>query len=403
MPICSNKIRFRHVVMAASSSSMFLSQQSHHFVLPFMIHDNSLLIKSSLRNTNSFIIKKYSCIDNQRIRMFSTMKSRKINNKTLRMNNTDDNDNKQRNKQKTKSHGKNNKSKKSSNNIENELFRAERVVSTRASISRSEAASAITSRKVAYKESEDDPALIPIKTTKLKIPMNAIIYMNGQPLPPIPPSLIVYHKPKNVLSAMEEKRTDRKHLGMLLPETYKKFGMHPVGRLDYDTTGLILFSRNGDLTQRLLHPKYNIEKEYVATVAGGIVDINSLKKKLEVDGVETTEGIHFATIKDVQSLDSKQSQSILRKYMRNLNVEGVEERDLRIVSAAENENEQLFNIRLVVQEGKYRMVRRMLANCNHPVVELKRERHGVIELNDLKVGAFRDCTVEELQWANNLL
>ncbi len=75
-------------------------------------------------------------------------------------------------------------------------------------------------------------ALTPIKSTKVKIPMNAIIYMEGKPLPPIPPQLIVYHKPKNVLSAMDERHSvTKQHLGMFLPENYKKFGMHPVGRL----------------------------------------------------------------------------------------------------------------------------------------------------------------------------
>ncbi len=114
---------------------------------------------------------------------------------------------------------------------ETDEFRAERVVATRASISRKEASQLIKSKKVAYKIirnkqttiEEENEKLTPIKSTKLKIPMNSIIYMNGIPLPPIPPMLMVYHKAKNVLSAMDEKHSKTKqHLGMFLTDHYKK-------------------------------------------------------------------------------------------------------------------------------------------------------------------------------------
>ena len=329
---------------------------------------------------------------------------------TLRFSPADDNNNSKMKKPKSSKQ----KKKKKNKSIDDEIFRADRVVSTRASLSRSEASNGIKSRKVAYKEETDnDTPLIPIKSTKLKIPMNAIIYINGKPLPPIPPLLIAYHKPKNVLSAMDEKHSlSKKHLGMFLPPRYKKFGMHPVGRLDYDTSGLILFSRNGDLTQRLLHPKYQIEKEYVATVPSKIVagssdqdsngvDFKILKRQLEEDGVETGEGIHFAKLANVQKIDLQESQSILKKYLKCREDEDAEEKDTRILAAA-NGDKELFNIRLVVQEGKYRMVRRMLSNCGYPVIELKRERHGLVQLKDLEIGEFRDCSEDELEWASGL-
>lgn len=63
----------------------------------------------------------------------------------------------------------------------------------------------------------------------------------------------------------------------------------------------------------------------------------------------------------------------------------------------------LTNVRITVQEGKYRMVRRMLANCKHPVIELRRERHGNVELKDLKEGEFRECDESEIEWAEGLL
>ncbi len=204
------------------------------------------------------------------------------------------------------------------------------------------------------------------------------------------------------------------------------------------------------MTQRLLHPKYKIEKEYVATVVVHSGDgnnsndkdnsndsdndnhkfVKSLKQKLEVEGVVTGEGTHYATLVDVEQIDVEKSRTILKNYLTtssqkrkkskggrgkdggsigseendngNDNDTYNEKDDQRVISAVEND-EPLFNIKLIVQEGKYRMVRRMLANCGHPVVELKRERHGLVKLKDLGVGEFRDCTEDELDWAEGLL
>lgn len=282
----------------------------------------------------------------------------------------------------------------------NLLFRADKVLSHRASMSRSQAFDALMRRRVARRDESHASALIPIKGPKEKIAMDAIIYMDGKEIPQLPPVLIAYHKPKFMLSAMDEKHSDKTHLGMVLPDHYKKLKMHPVGRLDYDSSGLLLFSMEGDLTQRLLHPRYKVEKEYVATVMGGKVDGDLLKRQLEVDGVSTSEGIHFAKLLDVHELDLEKSKKIWNEYVKSQESWLLEESDTpRHIDM----NQPLTDIRLVVQEGKYRMVRRMLANCNHPVAELKRERHGNVFLGDLPEGEFRECTADEIQWAKSLL
>jgi len=234
--------------------------------------------------------------------------------------------------------------------------------------------------------------------------MNADLYLDGNQIPLQPTTLIAYHKPINVLSAMDEKHSTKKHLGLFLPKKYKK--MHPVGRLDYDTSGLILFSRDGELTQRLLHPKYSVERQYVATVTGE-VDNERLRVQLEETGVETGEGTHFGKLLDVHHLDSEESLAVL-KYGEKNSAErsGSEEtaEDGNEVSRVSLDNDVAFsNVRVAVQEGKHRMVRRMLANCKHPVVELKRERYGEVILGDLGVGEFRECTESEINWALQLL
>jgi pseudouridine synthase len=250
-----------------------------------------------------------------------------------------------------------------------------------------------------------------------RIPVDATLLIDQTHVIPPLPLLLLYHKPKGVLSTMkdepiifqgkkrwsnddesitnssndeaastnfddvsdqdevlnQEEGGRRPHLGDVLPSQYLNAGMHPVGRLDYDTSGLLLFSSDGGLTQRLLHPKHGIAKEYVATVQGAI---HSEEEKLKIQrqfqvGVKTTEGIHTAEIVSIST-----ETNTIRSTSR---------------------------IRLIVSEGKHRMVRRMLANIGYPVLELRRERHGLCMLNDLPEGHFRYLSPEEMDWAENLL
>jgi len=372
------------------------------------ISSGSLLLTASLSHTASFCVprapyERNAILTSSKDKWIALSTTRDMGTRIAMHNKSSSNsESTQKPKKKKKNNGK-----KSIN--DGEEFRADRVLSTRACISRSEASAAIKEKNVAYKLYYDDTddnddnddndnniRLTPLRSSKIKIPMNAIIYMDGKPIPQLPPILMAYHKAKNVLSAYDEKHSSKKHLGMMIPERFKKIGMHPVGRLDYDTSGLILFSRNGELTQRLLHPRHEVEKEYVATVCGGSVDVQLLKSKLEENGVETSEGIHFANLSNVQEIDQNETEAIISQHL-TLNEEDSKSTNVQSLSGP------LTNIRLVVQEGKYRMVRRMLANCGHPVVELQRERHGIVQLNDLKVGSFRDCTIDEIEWANSLL
>ena len=272
-----------------------------------------------------------------------------------------------------------------------ELFRADKVLSQRANLSRSQAFDYLQRRRIAMRDpnAPESDSMIPVTGPKVKISMDAILYMDGKPIPQLPPILMAFHKPKYVLSALEEKHSDKAHLGKYLPERLTRIGMHPVGRLDYDTSGLLLFSREGELTQRLLHPKSGIEKEYIAACAGGQVDVDSLKEKLK-DGVETGEGIHVADLLSVEQLSLEASETIKQQYQ----ADDINPNDIEL---------PLTDVKISVKEGKYRMVRRMLANCGHPVIELRRDRHGNIMLKDLPEGEFRDCDEDEIDWAVSLM
>jgi len=177
--------------------------------------------------------------------------------------------------------------------------------------------------------------------------------------------------------------------------------LHPVGRLDYDSTGLLLFSSSGPLTQTLLHPKHAIEKEYVATVTGAVNE-DELRATLQA-GVKTGEGVHTANLLSVQHMPDSEVAPYLQAIRAELPPE-YNQTDLQIRGYLDVlDAAQLSTVTLTVSEGKHRMVRRVLANAGHPVVSLHRARLGAIELGNLPVGATRELTAEETLWARRQL
>ena len=171
------------------------------------------------------------------------------------------------------------------------------------------------------------------------------ITLFGEEVSPLE-SVLVYHKPEGVLTTTND-QWGRPCVGDILPHGY-----HIVGRLDADTRGLLLFSSNGSLTQHLLHPKHAVEREYIAAVAGAPDD--ALVSAV-TNGVATSLGLASGTI--VERGDDW--------------------------------------VRLVMTEGKNRIVRRMLYNAGFPVLDLFRIRYGACRLGDLDEGAIRPLTTEE--------
>jgi pseudouridine synthase len=158
--------------------------------------------------------------------------------------------------------------------------------------------------------------------------------------------LRIYNKPKWVLSVMNDNK-GRKNLGDL--DFIRK--MHPVGRLDYDTSGLLLFSSDGGLTQHLLHPSHEIEKEYVAIVVG-TVDEDSLRDQL-AQGVTTSLGAFKAKLAEAKPVPSDEVKPLITDILDNLpeeyDLERLKEKGyLFFEDAAE-----LSQVRLVVQEGEF--------------------------------------------------
>lgn len=136
--------------------------------------------------------------------------------------------------------------------------------------------------------------------------------------------------------------------------------IYPIGRLDYNTSGLLLLTNDGELANKLMHPKYNIYKTYIAEVDGKISDesISMLKDGVIIDEYKTAP----AKVK-------------LLKYIGNKT-----------------------QIQISIHEGKNRQVRKMLDAVGHNVRTLKRISFGEIELGDLKSGSWKNLSVEEIQF-----
>ncbi|MGZ7019252.1 MAG: pseudouridine synthase [Acidimicrobiia bacterium] len=142
----------------------------------------------------------------------------------------------------------------------------------------------------------------------------------------------------------------------LVPDEPRVF---PVGRLDWDTEGLLVLTNDGELTQRLTHPSHGVEKEYLVEVEG-VPSRGALRQLRE--GVELEDGMSApAEVRLVQS---------------------------RGDSAA---------IELVIHEGRNRQVRRMLEAVGHPVVRLVRTRIGVLADRDLGPGEWRELRADEVR------
>ena len=152
----------------------------------------------------------------------------------------------------------------------------------------------------------------------------------------------------------------------------------------------------------------------MATVQG-VVDEEKLRNMF-TEGVTTSEGKHTAQLAEVTESDGPGLAVVDDDDNTAVGDDFDELEDMAIEIDADLEDDNMqdhvaqddysgpySDVRLVVKEGKYRMVRRMLANCGHPVVELKRLRHGKITLGDLQVGEFRDGTEEELAWAKSMI
>lgn len=168
---------------------------------------------------------------------------------------------------------------------------------------------------------------------------------------------ILLNKPRGVLTTTKD---DKERTTVIDVINIAK-RVYPVGRLDYDTTGLLLLTNDGDLTNLLLHPSNNIEKMYVAKISGIIsgTEMRQLENGVVIDGIKTAR----ANLK-------------LRKIDKNKKTSIVE---------------------ITIHEGRNHQVKKMFEKVGYEVLKLKRERVAFLDLKGLKSGEYRYLTVKEVK------
>ena len=196
---------------------------------------------------------------------------------------------------------------------------------------------------------------MPARSPEDKVdPESAEIAVNGEVLPYRRHTWLMLHKPAGVLSATEDGRG--KTVLDLLPPELQRQGLFPVGRLDKDTEGLLLLTNHGELTHRLLSPRYHVDKVYYARVEGVLTAPDTAAF---AGGMVLADGLECLPA------------------------------GLELLSP----QEALVTLR----EGKFHQVKRMLAACGKPVTYLKRLSMGPLRLDEaLAPGAFRPLTVGEI-------
>ncbi|MBT5318941.1 MAG: rRNA pseudouridine synthase [Chloroflexi bacterium] len=179
-----------------------------------------------------------------------------------------------------------------------------------------------------------------------------VVTVDGKPIAAQRKRYLVLNKPQGTVTTLDDPQGRPKVSDLInVPER-----LFPVGRLDYDTEGLLLLTNDGDFTQRITHPSYEIEKVYVARVATpiGLRALDLLRT-----GVQLEDGISAPAKVQIVYRDNRA-------------------------------------VELTIHEGRNRMIRRMLAAVGSPVTGLIRTRIGSLNLGDLKTGAWRELSPDEV-------
>jgi 23S rRNA pseudouridine2605 synthase len=158
--------------------------------------------------------------------------------------------------------------------------------------------------------------------------------------------------------------------------------LFPVGRLDYHSEGLMIFTNDGDFANSVMHPRYGIEKEYLVKIKSSFdkKEIQRMKEGIVIDGeVYKIEGIHF--IRTALKNAARERKNGITKNIQ----------PKRFIKKADRIESESINTwySIIINEGKNRMIRKIGDAMNHPVLKLKRIRIGKLELGDLQPGKYR--------------
>ncbi|MBT2754861.1 23S rRNA pseudouridine(2605) synthase RluB [Mesobacillus foraminis] len=202
-----------------------------------------------------------------------------------------------------------------------------------------------------------------VKELGIKVTGSDRIEVSGIPLEREEPVYFLFYKPRGVISSVKDEK-GRKVVTDYFEQIKQR--IYPVGRLDFDTSGALLLTNDGEFANLLMHPSSEVEKVYVAKVKG--IPAKEKLRSLE-KGVHLEDGKTAPARVKLLSLDKKKQTSI---------------------------------IELAIHEGRNRQVRRMFEAIGHPVLKLKRERYGTLTLHGLNSGDFKELTPHEVKQLRTL-
>lgn len=172
---------------------------------------------------------------------------------------------------------------------------------------------------------------------------------------------IMLNKPVGFVTTLKDEK-DRNIVTDLIDGVNER--IYPVGRLDIDTSGLIILTNDGDLTQKLTHPSNKVVKRYIAVVEG-------VPNRLE-----------------------------LERFRHGLTIDGKKTAKAKVKIAKRYEDDSILDIE--IHEGRNRQVKKMCEAINHPVKKLKRVSIGEIEIGGLEIGSWRYLDQEEIDYLKSL-
>lgn len=173
---------------------------------------------------------------------------------------------------------------------------------------------------------------------------------------------IMLNKPEDVITSVKDEK-DRKTVIDIVKVNERIF---PIGRLDYDSSGLILLTNDGELYNKIIHPRVELDKKYVAVVKGEV------------------------------SLDDKE------KFESGIDIGGYITAPAKLKMLEYSHRKDLSTIEVCIHEGKNRQIRKMCSAINHEVISLRRVSIGNIRLGQLKKGEYRYLNDEEMKYLMSL-
>ena len=190
-----------------------------------------------------------------------------------------------------------------------------------------------------------------------KVDNNDAIEVEGHSLKKDNKVYYLLNKPRGIITSVSDDK-GRKTVVDLIDTNVR---IYPVGRLDYDTTGALILTNDGELANLIMHPKSNINKVYIAKVKGliGKKEINALERGVIIDGIRTSK-----------------SKARIKNYDKKTNTSIVE---------------------LTIHEGKNHQVKKMFESIGYEVLKLKREKIAFLSINDLKSGEYRILNIKEVK------